>query len=245
MSFTVHQGDCLHLMKKIPDASVPLVICDLPYCQTDASYDQDGVDLAQLWSEYERILTPNGAVLLFGQGRFAAELALSSRLFRYELIWDKVYVTGFQNAARMPMRRHETILVFYRRLPVYDPPGVTLSGRTQAKSTPSEVWGEMRGVLSQPSRTGWPQSILRYPREQNCQPFEKPKALLEFLIRTYSRPGDTVLDNTMGLGNTGVAAARASRSFIGFEIDKTRFNRAKARVEAAYAEAAEGTSAAA
>ncbi len=218
-------GDCLGLMDELPAGSVDLILCDLPYGVTDCRWDKL-IPFAPLWAAYRRLLKPNGAVLLFAQQPFSTHLAASACAglqLRYEWVWDKGAVTGFQNANRMPMRRHESVLVFYQRLPVYNPQGLTRcqGGRVRRRAK-SEVYGSIRHQAKQ-RFTGYPHSILSVRREPGAAACQKPVELLEYLIQTYTDPGHTVLDNCMGTGSTGVAAVKTGRPFIGMELDTERF----------------------
>lgn len=195
------QGDCLRLMDAIPDGSVDLILCDPPYGITACKWDRR-IPFEPLWKHYLRVLAERGAVLLFAQQPFATALAASAPpgWLRYEWIWDKGQPTGFANAKRMPMRRHENVA------------------------------GAGRGVQR---LTGYPQSIVTFRRDAKSLPCQKPTALLEYLIRTYTDPGGMVLDNAMGSGSTGVAAVNTQRSFAGIEVDPCRFQIAVGRISAA------------
>jgi DNA modification methylase len=223
-------------MAALPYRSADLILADLPFGITDLPWDRK-IDLAALWEQYRRILAPRGAVVLFATQPFATDLIVAARKwFRYEWIWEKPAPTGFLNAHKMPLRRHENVLVFYPRLPHYRPPGLrrcerpTRSGR-RGKNVYVGPW--KAGWVTRV--TGWPQSILRhgYVSFHGREPCEKPVALLAFLIRTYTRPGDVVLDNAMGLGSTGLAAVSCGRQFIGIELDRERYQRARRRIAAA------------
>lgn len=229
------QGDCLRLMEAIPDGSVNLVLCDPPYGVTACKWDRR-IPFEPLRKHYLRTLADRGTVLLFAQQPFATALAASAPpgWLRYEWIWDKGQPTGFANARRMPMRRHENVLVFYRRLPNYHPMGLRPCRPRTRMSRESEVYGTDAGAGRRIQRfTGYPQSIVTFRRDAKSLPCQKPTALLEFLIRTYTDPGDTVLDNAMGSGSTGVAAVNTERSFVGIEVDPCRFQIAVGRISAA------------
>lgn len=232
---TLLKGDCIELMKRLRKGSVDLILCDLPYGITDCRWDKK-IPLAPLWKSYDRVLKDDGAVLLFAQQPFATHLAANASVslkLRYEWIWDKGAVTGFQNANRMPMRRHENIFVFYRRLPSYHPQGLVAARiHRDRKRRASEVYGAI-GHRTKQRFTGYPASLIAFRREPGAAPCQKPVALLEYLIRTYSNRGDLVLDNCMGTGSTGVAAVRAGRRFIGMELDPDRFRIARDRMAAA------------
>jgi site-specific DNA-methyltransferase (adenine-specific) len=221
-------------MPSLADASVDLILCDLPYGMTDCAWDKR-IPLDALWAQYRRVIKPNGAIVLTAAQPFAAALAASAPgLFRYEWVWDKRFCTGFANAHRMPMRRHENVLVFYQHSPTYNPQGLRpIEGRPRCKQSNSDVYRVQVRRGYRQRFTGFPNSILDIPRGRGLAACEKPIALMEYLIRTYSQPGDVVLDNCMGLGSTGVAAIRAGRRFIGMELDAERFTEARRRILAA------------
>lgn len=241
------QGDCLELMKLIPDACIDLILCDLPYetlnrGNTNAAWDRK-IPLDMLWEQYERIIKDNGAIILFAQGMFTSELMKSNpRLWRYNLVWDKVLSGGFLNARKMPLRSHEDICVFYRKPPKYNPQmteGRPLHGRGTAyrnKTLTNNCYGSLGSTDSsgEGCTQKYPTSILRFPKPHpstTVHPTQKPVELLEWLIRTYTDQGDLVLDNTMGSGSTGVACVRTGRRFVGMELNHGFFDIAKMRIE--------------
>ena len=235
------QGDCLELMKDIPDKSIDLILCDLPYGKTKNKEDKP-LPFTELWGQYKRIIKDNGAILLFAQGTFYIDLVNSNRkMFRYDLVWDKQLKTGFLNAKRMPLRQHEQIAVFYKKLPVYNPQftkGKPLHSKGTAyksKSIKNQNYGEFYAVDD--SRAGstekYPTSILSFAKPHPSiakHRTEKPVELLEWLIKTYSSEGEIVLDNCMGSGGTGVVCMNTNRHFIGMEIAEEYFNIAKERL---------------
>ena len=244
------QGDCLELMKLIPDASIDMILCDLPYetlnrGNAKASWDRK-IPLDKLWRGYERIIKDNGAIILFAQGMFTSELMRSNPgMWRYNLVWDKVLSGGFLNARRMPLRSHEDICVFYKKLPKYNPQmtqGKPLHGRGTAyknKTLTNNCYGALG--RSDSSREGctqkFPTSILRFVKPHpstTVHPTQKPVELLEWLIRTYTDHGDLVLDNAMGSGSTGVACIRTERRFIGMELNPGFFDIAKKRIDSSH-----------
>jgi site-specific DNA-methyltransferase (adenine-specific) len=221
-------------MASIPAGSVDLVLADLPYGVTDCKWDHR-ISMAPLWRQYLRVLKDDGVIALFAQQPFATDLVNACRgLYRYEWIWDKGVCTGFANARRMPLRRHENVLVFYRRLPLYLPQGLKpLARKRVCRPKVSECYQRVGRTDYVQEWTGYPQSILQFRRERVSAPCQKPLALLQYLIRTYTKEGQTVLDNAMGTGSTGVAAVHEGRKFIGFEIDAERFAVAQQRIHAA------------
>lgn len=236
------QGDCLKLMKNIPDKSVDMVLCDLPYGVTANTSDIE-LPFDILWKEYNRIIKDNGAVLLFGQGKFYIKLVNSNqKMFRYDLIWDKVLSTGFLNANRMPLRQHEQIAVFYKKIPIYNPQftkGEPLHGKGTAYKN-KKLINNNYGIFhstddnKKGSEEKYPTSIIKVQKPHPSKAVhrtEKPVELLEYLIKTYTNEGNTVLDNCMGSGSTGVACVNTNRNFIGIELDKNYFEIAKERIE--------------
>lgn len=236
-------GDCLEIMKSLPDKSVDLILCDLPYGSTKAQEDKP-LPFAPLWEQYERIIKDRGAILLFGQGPFYVDLVNSNRkLFKYDIVWDKKLATGFLNARKMPMRSHEQIAVFYKKLPPYNPQftlGEGLHGRgTAYKNKPvvNNNYGKYaaEGDARKGCKEKYPKSIISIQKPHPSKAkhrTEKPVALLEWLIRTYTNEGDLVLDNCMGAGGCGVAAVRNRRRFIGIELNAEYFASAKERIYA-------------
>lgn len=241
-SVTLYQSDCFEALKQMPPHSVSLVLCDPPYGVT-RNPDDRPLDFRSLWPLIWRVAKPNAAVILFGQGAFSAELIMSQRKFyRYSLVWDKQLVSGHLNAKRMPLRRHEDILVFYQNQPVYHPQmsigtkchsvGKAAGKRRKNTDNSNRNYGDFQVVQTQ-GNLKYPHSILSFqkPYPSVCQhPTEKPVALLEYLIRTYSDPGDTVLDFCMGSGSTGAAAMKLGRQFVGCELNPKTFQTAKQRI---------------
>ena len=228
------RGDCLELIKDIPDGSVDMVLCDLPYGTTDCAWDKV-LPLIPLWKEYRRVAKKNAAIVLFAAQLFTTDLIESNRkMFRYDLVWRKNRAVGFLNANRMPLRAHESILLFYRKLPVYHPqktPGKPYVSTSEHKT---QIYRNHKRTATINTGDRHPQSVLDFSLDQNHEhPTVKPVALLEYLIRTYSDEGETVLDNCMGSGSTGVACINTGRRFIGMELDPGYFETAKRRVKEA------------
>ena len=237
----IKQGDCLELMKDIPDKSIDMILCDLPYGTTQNKSDII-IPFGKLWNSYERIIKDNGAIVLFAQGVFYVDLVNSNRkLFRYDLIWDKVLTSGFLNAKRMPLRQHEQIAVFYKKLPKYNPQftsGKPLHSKGKTyKDKP--IVNQNYGVFhtADDSRAGstekYPTSILKFQKPHpsiSVHRTQKSVELLEWLINTYTNAGETVLDNCMGSGSTGVACINTNRNFIGYELDEKYFEIAEKRI---------------
>ena len=238
----LRQGDCLELMKDIPDKSIDMILCDLPYGVTQTKKDII-IPFDKLWEHYERIIKDNGAILLFGQGAFYVDLVNSNRtLFRYDLVWDKQLTSGFLNAKRMPLRQHEQIAVFYKKLPTYNPQftqGKPLHSKGisyKNKEHTNQNYGEFH--MTDDSRAGstekYPTSILSFAKPHPSiakHRTEKPIDLLRYLVRTYTNENDLVLDNCMGSGSTIVACLLENRNAVGIELDENYFNIAKQRIE--------------
>lgn len=241
LMFSLQRGDCLDLMPRLPDHSIDLILCDLPYGVTQNKEDVR-IPFDLLWAQYTRLIKDRGVIALFGQGLFYVDLVDSNRkLFRYDLIWDKVLKTGFLNANRMPLRQHEQIAIFYKRLPFYHPQfteGEPLHGKGTAyknKAGKNQNYGQFN--QTEDNRKGstkkYPASILRVPKSHPSAALhrtEKPVPLLEWIILSYTDEGATVLDNCMGSGSTGVACVNTKRNFIGMEKSPTIFAAAQRRI---------------
>lgn len=230
-------GDCLELMQSIPDGSVDMVLCDLPYGHHKKAWDSV-IPFEPLWAQYNRIIKDNGAIVLFGSEPFSTELKHSNiRAFRYEWIWRKQKPTNFYNAKWQPLKEHETIAVFSKHKPVYYPQGtVGVRVKSGRKNKSSNLYSVYNGGDYVQTVGNYPRSILEYPTEgdkNRLHPTQKPVALLEYLIRTYTVEGETVIDNCMGSGSTGVACVNTGRKFIGIELDEKYFDIAKQRIESA------------
>ena len=228
------QGDCLELMKDISNKSIDLILCDLPYGTTHNKWDTI-IPFDKLWVQYKRIIKDNGAILLFSQMPFGASLIMSNpKMFRYEWIWEKNQAVGFLNAKKMPLRKHENILVFYKHLPTYNPQGlIKLDEPIQEKGSANRN-GKNYGVADKSftrTHTNYPTDIITFSKDSGYHPTQKPVDLLEYLIKTYTNEGDTVLDNCMGSGSTGVACVNTNRDFIGMELNEEYFKIACGRIE--------------
>lgn len=238
MRVTLWNGNCLELMGDIADNSIDMILCDLPYGVTQAKWDTV-IPFDLLWEQYERVIKDNGAIVLFAQGLFTSNLMQSnSKLWRYNLIWNKGLTSGFLNANRMPMRSHEDICVFYKNLPTYNPimtKGKPSHSKGKMLGTNNRLYGKHKQVEQREnSEMKHPKSIINIQTlhpSRKIHPSQKPVALLEYLIKTYTNENDTVLDNTMGSGSTGVACVNLNRKFIGIELDENYFNIAKGRME--------------
>lgn len=232
----IEQGDCLELMKDIPDDAVDMILCDLPYGTTRNKWDSV-IPFKPLWEQYNRIIKNNGAIVLFSAEPFTSIMITSNiKLFRYDLIWSKSQGSDFLNANRKPLRSHENICVFYKKQPTYN--AQKTDGKPyKAKSgeTTSSNFGRFNGNHHTENKDGkrCPLTVLNFSGEHNkgkLHPTQKPVALLEYLIKTYTNEGDIVLDNCMGSGSTRVAAVNTNRHYIGFELDEKYFEIAEKRI---------------
>lgn len=231
------QGDCIELMKELPSQSIDLVLCDPPYGQTCCKWDTL-LPLEDIWKELIRVCKDNACFLFFAKGLFSAKLILSNeKIFKYEIIWHKSRATNFLNSKRQPLRKHEKIIVFYKKQPTYNPQFTKGKPYIRVKSQQeSEVYRPMEEItIENIDGLRYPNDVVYYPTAENeglqFHPSQKPIALLEYLIKTYSNENDTVLDFTMGSGSTGVACVNTNRSFIGFELDEKYFNIASKRIK--------------
>jgi site-specific DNA-methyltransferase (adenine-specific) len=236
--FTLKRGDCLELMHDVPDKSVDLILCDLPYGTTQNKWDTV-IPFDALWGHYMRI--SRGAIVLTAAQPFTSALIMSNaKLFKYSWVWDKANSTGFLNAKKQPLRRTEDVVVFYGSQPTYNPQ-MEVRGKPRKKGgyikkDGSDNYGSFKSVESV-SNDYYPTNLIEISnanRSEKCHPTQKPVALMEYLIKTYTNEGDTVLDNCMGSGTTGVACANTNRKFIGMELDRDYFRIARRRISEAY-----------
>lgn len=232
----LYQGDCLELMKNIPDKSVDMILCDLPYGTTQCKWD-NVIPFELLWEQYKRIVKDNGAIVLFSQMPFTAELVHSNlRNFKYMWVWYKHYCRGFLNAKKQLLRTTENICVFYEKQCTYNPKMRIGEYRSKGNSSKQRgCYGKYEPIKTVNNQY-YPTDILDFagvPNSELKHPTQKPVALLEYLIKTYTNEGETVLDNCMGSGSTGVACINTNRNFIGMELDENYFNIAKERIEKA------------
>ena len=239
----IYNEDCLEGMKKIPDGSVDMILCDLPYGTTACTWDEI-IPFKPLWEQYERVIKDNGAIVLTASQPFTSALTMSNPdLFKYEWIWEKNRTVGFLNAKNAPLKKHEGVLVFSKgtiangskRRMNYFPQGLKVINKVKnsVKQNNDTVVG------SRPSRnktyiakhSGYPNSILNFNNEpKQIHPTQKPVALFEYLIKTYTNKGDTVLDNCMGSGTTAIACLNTERNFIGFELNEEYYNMSLKRI---------------
>ena len=233
---TLHHGDCLTVLPTILSNSVDLILCDLPYGTTQNKWDTV-IPLDKLWEQYMRVVKPNAAIVLTASQPFTSTLVQSNLAwFKYDWVWHKEKGTGHLNAKKQPLRDKEDILVFYKNQPTYNPqftvgtPYSGAKGRNLKKQTAS--YGAYAPEAADNSGFRYPRQVLAFQGvgRGGIHPTQKPTPLMEYLIRTYTNPGDVVLDNCMGSGTTGVAAVNTGRQFIGIELDADYYNAALGRI---------------
>lgn len=236
------QGDCINVMNELIDENVKvdMVLTDLPYGTTQCKWDTI-IPFNEMWNCIHELVKLDGAVILFGNEPFSSNLRMSNiDEYKYDIIWDKIVRTGFLNAKKQPLRQYENIIVFYKKQPTYNPimwigEEMNHPHKTQKKST--NVYGAHHEVPTRLTREKYPTNIIEFnARKSECNntnrvhPTQKPVSLLEYLIKTYSNPQDTVLDFTMGSGSTGVACRNLNRKFIGIELNDDYYQIAKSRI---------------
>lgn len=232
------QGDCLELMKNIPDGSVDMILTDPPYGTTACKWDSI-IPFEPMWEQLKRIIKPNGAIVLFGSQPFTTKLIASNiEQFKYCWYWEKEKAGNFQLAKKRAMKRIEEVCIFYKKQPIYNPQGLIEVNRVIKNNKTKN--GSMGHLASADKRAAYKQRFTNYPNdrlnfnnEKGLHESQKPVALLEYLIKTYTNEGETVLDFTMGSGSTGVAAKNLNRKFIGIELDESYFKIAKERIAGA------------
>jgi DNA modification methylase len=239
------KGDCLKVMKNIPDNSVDMILCDLPYGTTSCKWDEV-IPFGAMWNELEHIIKPNGAIVLFGSQPFTSLLIKSNiRMFKYEWIWEKTMPTGVAQSSYMPMKYHENIVVFYNKKPTFNK---ILADRNESSLSRAKYkiqgssdksnhinMGKQEPTFYNPTKVN-PKSVLKFnsvpntPKGSKLHPTQKPIELLEYLIKTYTNEGEIIMDFTMGSGTTGVACKNTNRGFIGIEKDDKFFEIAQNRI---------------
>jgi|TARA_R110002153_G_C13144063_1_gene481264 site-specific DNA-methyltransferase (adenine-specific) len=242
----LYKGDCLEVMKTIESGSIDAIITDPPYGTTACKWDSV-IDFKLMWEQLNRIIKPNGAIVLFGSEPFSSALRMSNiKNYKYDWVWYKNAVSGFANAKRQPMRNHELISVFYNKQCKYYPIKETrdLSKKSIERhkynfntttEIKSNVYGEMKRIKNKPNDLCYPKTIKKFNcivnnSKQRVHPTQKPILLMEYLIKTYTNENETVLDFTMGSGSTGVACVNTKRNFIGIEMDAKYFDIATKRI---------------
>lgn len=253
------KGDCLEKMKDIADKSIDMILCDLPYGQTARNKWDVIIPFDELWKQYNRIIKDNGAIVLFANGMFTSDLMHSNKkMWRYNLVWDKVLPSGFLNAKKMPMRNHEDICVFskdenleyphedicvfYKKLPTYNPQMIKGNechtrgkavGKSQEDFSRNTNYGELDAVETK-GNLKYPKSILTFQKPHpstTIHPTQKSVELLEWLIKTYTNKNEIILDNCIGSGSTAIACINTNRNFVGIELDDKYFELSVDRVK--------------
>lgn len=240
----VHLGDCLELMKDIPDGSIDMILCDLPYGSTNLKWDIV-IPFDKLWNQYKRIIKENGAIVLTSQQPFATDLINSNRkLFRYEIIWEKTMKLGFLNANKMPLKGHENILIFYKKLPTYNPQKTQKTGRARKRNQKENRYAgysNFRSSSTVDDGSRHPYSVVKFSnfngggfvknKKKGIHPTQKPVDLFEWLIKSYTNEGDLVLDNCSGSGTTAIACIRNNRNYICIEKEEKYYLASLNRIE--------------
>lgn len=235
---TLHHGDCLDILPTLEAGSVDMVLADPPYGQTACAWDSV-IDLPSMWQELKRVIKPNGAIVLFGSDPFTSVLITGNlSMFKYRWVWEKSFGTNFLNVTKQPLRTHEDVVVFYDLQPTFNPQMSPVAPRTIRRRNGGDttVYGKFDRFSTSNSGLGYPRSVLYFSKANingTFHPTQKPIALLQYLIRTYTQKEDTVLDFCMGSGSTGVACIEERRSFIGIEKDAGYFEIAQKRIHEA------------
>ena len=229
----LRHGDCLELMQAIPDGSIDAIICDPPYGTTACKWDSV-IPFEPMWSQLKRVIKKNGAIVLFGSQPFTSALIMSNiKMFKYCWVWEKESGTGFLNAKKQPLRNNEDIIIFYNLTPFYNPQmreGFKPYNQKQGDHKTAN-YGKQTGAITVSNGDRYPLTTLKFPRDKkNAHPTQKPVALMEYLIKTYTNAGETVLDFTMGSGTTMLACQNLNRNEIGIEKDDKYFEIAKNRL---------------
>ena len=226
----IYNEDCLEGMKRIPDKSVDMILCDLPYGTTRNKWDTV-LPLDWLWDEYNRIIKDSGAIVLTAQTPFDKVLGASNiENLKYEWIWVKPSGTGHLNAKKMPLKNHENILVFYKKLPTYNPQMTKGTPYTQKSGRASSNYNPQERVTTVNEGYRYPLTVQKFKSEKGLHPTQKPVELFEYLIKTYTNDGETVLDNCMGSGTTAIACINTNRNYIGFELDEEYYKKSIERI---------------
>lgn len=241
---TIYNEDCLIGMQRIPDKSIDMILCDLPYGTTACKWDVV-IPFEPLWKQYERIIKDNGAIVLTASQPFTSALVMSNPvMFKYEWIWEKQLGSGFLDANKKPLKKHENVLIFYKRQPTYNPIKEVAKKLRSIKKNSGKgnaVYGKYKSMSWQDDGTRYPSSIIEVTHDksrfitnkeiQNRHNTQKPVALFEYLIKTYTNEGETVLDNCMGSGTTAIACIKLNRNYIGFETDEKYFKIMQKRIK--------------
>jgi site-specific DNA-methyltransferase (adenine-specific) len=228
--------DCLEAMQVIPDGSIDMILADPPYGTTACKWDSV-IPFEPMWEQLKRVVKPNGGIVMTASQPFTSALVMSNvKMFAYEWVWVKSKITGVLNAKKMPVRKHEQVLVFSntKTTGTYNPQGLVAKGTITKQGGNSDNYRSRSSEAYVQEWTNWPRDVLEVPSEgKTVHPTQKPVALMEYLIKTYTNEGETVLDFTMGSGTTGVACVNTDRNFIGIELDPEYFAIADKRISEA------------
>lgn len=233
----IYQQDCLEGMKFIPNKSIDMILCDLPYGVTARNAWDSIIPFEPLWEQYERVVKDNGAIVLTASQPFTSALVMSNpKLFKYEWIWKKNNATGHLNAKRMPMREHESVVVFYKKQATYNPQGIIPYNKMTRRGSNGTNYNESNNENFQ-EFTNYPRTIQEFAYDKDkFHPTQKPVALFEYLIKTYTNENEIVLDNCMGSGTTAVVCKKTNRKYIGFETESKYIEISNIRLEATFNE---------
>ena len=224
------QGDCLEKMKDIPNKSIDLILADLPYGTTACKWDTI-IPFEPLWEQYKRIIKDNGAIVLTASQPFTSALVMSNvKMFKYEWVWEKEQGVNFLLSKKQPLKITENILVFSKNQTVYNPQMTIGNPYISGKGTSGDVSNNVVKIQTKNNGTRYPKNLIKINRQTGLHPTQKPVALMEYLIKTYTNEDETVLDNCMGPGTTGVACKNINRNFIGIELDPEYFKIAEKRI---------------
>jgi site-specific DNA-methyltransferase (adenine-specific) len=228
----LYNDDCLKILPTLGDNSIDMVLVDLPYGQTECKWDSL-IDLEKMWKQLDRICKDTTAMVFFCTTKFGVSLIQSNpKQFRYDLVWEKSNSVGFLNANKMPLRTHEMMYVFYKKLPTYNPQKTAGKPYKTNGNKPSKLFGDKPSTSTDnPTGDRHPTSIIQCPNKKGKHPTAKPVELCEWLIKSYSNEGDTILDFTMGSGTTGEACKNLKRKFIGIEMDEAYFKICEQRLK--------------
>ena len=229
----LHKGDCLEVMQDIETGSVDAIITDPPYGTTACKWDSV-IPFEPMWEQLNRIIKPNGAIVLFGSEPFSSALRMSNiKNYKYDWIWNKSRPTGFLNAKKQPLRKTENVSVFYKKQPTYNRQFKKVKKKIFKRSKGGATYGNQKSIPTNVSNEGKenPYTLIDFKCINGKHPTQKPVALMEYLIKTYTNQGEVVLDFTMGSGSTGVACVNTKRSFIGIEQDDKYFTIAQDRID--------------
>ena len=223
--------DCLEGMKKIDDKSIDMILCDLPYGTTACKWDTV-IPFEPLWEQYERVIKDNGAIVLTASQPFTTALINSNiKYFRYSWIWEKEQGVNFLMAKKQPLKVHEDICIFSKKQTIYNPQMTQGKPYISGKGDSGEVTGKVKKIQAKNSGTRYPKSVVQFKRETGLHPTQKPVALFEYLIKTYTNENELILDNCMGSGTTAIACINTNRNYIGFEKDKQYYDIANQRIK--------------